>query len=158
MPSNILDQVVDFYQMIFSRLFSDPFQRQIKDRLQRNQVVRQIEGVADAASQSLTRLFSNQRLDEDEVVAVLAGLGPVADFLKLDDLANANLTPETMVPALLEKLHVPESVSRKDREALYRIALHSLIQTLMYVGPVLAEWQKLNFSSAFELPRRVIDR
>jgi hypothetical protein len=28
----------------------------------------------------------------------------------------------------------------------------------MLVGPVMAEWQKLNFSSTFELPRRVVNR
>lgn len=31
------------------------------------------------------------------------------------------------------------------------MALHSIVQVLMLVGPVMAEWQKLNFSSTFAL-------
>ncbi|HVT18655.1 MAG TPA: NACHT domain-containing protein [Thermoanaerobaculia bacterium] len=158
MSASTLDQVVDFCQTLFRQLFSQPFQGQIADRLRRNQVVRQVEGAADAASQSLARLLSHQRLGEEEVAAVLGGMAPLGEILKLEDLANPNMTPEAMVPSLLERLPVPETLRKSEREALYRVALHSLLQALTYIGPVLAEWQKLNFSSAFELPRRVIDR
>src|SRR5262249_36775166 len=42
--------------------------------------------------------------------------------------------------------------------AIYREAIHSVIQVLLLVGPVMAEWQKLRFSTTFELPRRVVGR
>jgi NACHT domain len=36
--------------------------------------------------------------------------------------------------------------------------MHSVLQVLLLVGPVMAEWQRLSFSSTFELPRRVVSR
>jgi len=51
------DQVIDFFNIIFKRIFSDQFEVQIPDRLRRNAVIRQIGESADASSQSLTRFF-----------------------------------------------------------------------------------------------------
>ena len=52
--------------------------------------------------------------------------------------------------ALLKRLPVPKSVQKTNNEATYRVALHSVVQVLMFVGPVMAEWQKLGFSSTFQ--------
>ena len=157
MPS-IADQVIDFYGLLFERVFCDAFRPQIEERLKRNKVVRQVEEAADAASQSLSRFFLNQNLVEQDVAEILGGFGPLYKLLKLDDIANSNATPESLVDGLKERLPVPKAVQEADHEPIYRVGLHSLVQVLMLVGPVMAEWQKLNFSSTFELPRRIVDR
>jgi len=154
----IVEQVVDFYGCLFDHVFSKRFADGIPDRLRRNAVMRQVEESADAASQSLTRFFLNQRLSEKHVSAVLGGLANLGDQLPLDDIANPNVTPEKVADGLLTVLPCPEALRELGLEAVYRVTLHSLVQVLMLVGPVMAEWQKLGFSSTFELPRRVVNR
>ena len=158
MASTILDQTVDFYYGLFDRIFSEPFRSRITDRLKRDAVIRQVEESAAAASRSLTRFFLNERLTEQQVAEVLSAFTALPNFLKLDDIANPNVTPEEVVDDLLPQLPCPRSIHDAGRAAVYRVAMHSNLQVLMLVGPVMAEWQKLSFSSTFELPRRVIDR
>ena len=55
-------------------------------------------------------------------------------------------------------LSCPEPLVQSNQDAVYRIALHSVLQVLMLVGPVIAEWHKLSFSSTFEILRRVANR
>jgi hypothetical protein len=157
-PSTIVDQVVDFYYTFFDRIFSEPFRARIAERLKRDAVIRQVQDSAGAASQSLTRFFRNEQLNKQQVADMLDGFATLGNRLKLDDIANPNVTPETLVDALLADLPCPEAVQQADHDATYRVALHSVVQVLMFVGTVMAEWQKLNFSSTFELPRRVVNR
>jgi len=154
----IIDQVIDFYEDLFDCIFSQPFTPLIQERLKRNVVIRQVQESADAASQSLTRFFLNQHLSESQVAEILAGFLTLRDLLKLDDIAKPNETPESMVESLLMKIPCPPCVQTSGDGAVYRIALHSIVQVLMQVGPVMAEWQKLNFSTTFELPRRVVKK
>lgn len=158
MPSSIPDQVIDFYGTPFDHIFSDSFRSRINERLKRNAVLRQVQEAADAASQSLTRFFSNERLNEQQVIRLLEGFALLGDRLKLSDIANPNVSPEARVEALLVEMPCPEVVRQAGHDAAYRVALHSVVQVLMLVGPVMAEWQKLSFSSTFELPRRVVNR
>ncbi len=152
------DQVVDFYYVLFDRIFSEPFRSRIADRVKRDGVIRQVEDSAAAASQSLTRFFLNQQLTEQQVTDLLDSFARLRELLKLDDIANPNVTPETVVDGLLADLRWPEAMRQAGHDAVYRVALHSVVQVLMLVGPVMAEWQKLSFSSTFELPRRVVNR
>ena len=158
MPSPIDEQVVDFFDALFGAIFSEPFSERIPERLKQRAVVRDVEESADAASQSLTRFFLNEQLTEAQVTDVLNGFAVLPDLLVLNDISNPNVTPESVVENLLPELSPPEPVSRTNLEAVYRVALHSIVQVLMLVGPVMAEWRKLNFSSAFELLRRVVNR
>jgi energy-coupling factor transporter ATP-binding protein EcfA2 len=158
MNTPVVDQVVEFYNQLFNSIFSTPFRPRIAEPLKRRAVLRQVDEASDAASQSLTRFFVNQRLDEQQVAAILDGFSTLGDFLKLGDIANPNITPEAVVEKLLVDLPCPPSVQLAKFDAVYRVSLHSVVQVLMIVGPVMAEWQKLNFSSTFELPRRVINR
>jgi hypothetical protein len=154
----IVEQVVEFCGSLFGHVFSKRFAAGIADPLRRNAVVRQVEESADAASQSLTRFFLNEQLSEAQVVAILGGLAALCDRLSLNDIANPNVTPEKVAEHLLTDLPCPEGLRAQGLEAVYRVTLHSLVQVLMLVGPVMAEWQKLGFSSTFELPRRVVNR
>ncbi|MFL6211878.1 MAG: NACHT domain-containing protein [Pyrinomonadaceae bacterium] len=156
MPTAIEDQVIDYYYALFERIFSDPFSALITERLRRDAVLRQVQESAAAASQSLTRFFRNEQLTTQQVAAILTGFGKLADLLKLADIANPNVTPESVVENLLPRIPCPPKL--KKEAAVYRVALHSLVQVLMLVGPVMAEWRRLNFSSTFELPRRVVSR
>lgn len=158
MPTPIVDQVVDFYYALFNRIFCETFRLRISERLKRDAVLRQVQDSASAASQSLTRFFLNEQLTEQQVAEILAGLGPVGDLLKLEDIANANVTPEEVVNTLQPELPCPKAIEQAGHQSIHRLALYSVVQVLMLVGPVMAEWQKLNFSSTFELPRRVVKR
>ena len=159
MPAATADQVVDFFDDLFARIFSDAFRPQIEDVLRRKAVTRQVEEAADAASQSLTRFFRNQQLTERQAADILAGFTPLRSLLKLADISNPNVTPEAVVENLLVRsLPIPEAVQQVGQESVFRVALHSIVQVLMLVGPVMAEWQKLKFSSTFELPRRILNR
>jgi hypothetical protein len=158
MQSPIDDQMVDFFQSLFDAIFSEPFRVRIKERLKRNQVIRQVEEAADAASQSLTRFFRNERLTEAQVASVLESLSPLAGLLSLDRISNASVTPESLVAELVPELPCVVGDDQPEVGAIYREAMHSVVQVLLLVGPVMAEWQKLSFSTTYELPRRVVAR
>ncbi len=158
MPTQIADQVLEFYEAVFGHIFTEPFQARITERQKRRVVIRQIEDSAEASAQSLIRFFFNEQLTETQAADVLSGFAGLPALLKLEDIANPNVAPESVVETLLVKLPPPKTVSRAKQAAVYRVALHSIIQSLMLVGPVMAEWQRLEFSSTFELPRRVIDQ
>jgi hypothetical protein len=158
MSTSIAEQVIVFYATLFDRIFSEPFQSRIEQLLKRRDVLRQVGASADAASQSLTRFFRNEQLTEMQVAKILEGFVPLGDLLELKDISNANVTPEAVVERLLADLTCPDTVLQSRQDAIFRVALHSVVQVLMLVGPVMAEWQKLNFSSTFELPRRVVNR
>lgn len=157
MSSSIDDQVLEFYGQLFDSLFSEPFREKISERRKRNEVIRHVETAADAASSSLTRFFLNQQLSEAEAACILTGLAKIDELLKLEDIDNPNIPTETTVENLLKHLSCPLTVEVK-HGAVYRLALYTLIQVLLMVGPVMAEWQNLNFSNTFELPRKVVSR
>jgi energy-coupling factor transporter ATP-binding protein EcfA2 len=158
MLPSVEDQVIDFFNTLFERLFSDPFKVQISDRLRRNAVIRQIGESADASSQSLTRFFLNQKINAQQVADILKGLETPTSNIEFDHINSSYYTPETYVDQLLTGLKCPEAVRQSGHDAIYRIALHSIVQVLMLVGPVMAEWQKLKFATTFELPRRIVNR
>lgn len=151
-----VDAVVDFYNDLFAKTFISPLSTIELDRLKRNAVIRQIQEAADAASPSLIRLFTNQQIDGAHVSEILLSLAETSRVISGDDLANPNVTPESLAIRMLDRIHPPACVGALDLQALFRVALHSVIQVLKLVGPVLAEWRKLGFSSTFELPSRVI--
>ena len=111
------DVVIDFYGALFDRIFSEPFRAQIAGRLKAKAVLRQVEESADAASQSLIRLFQNVRLDSRVVTDILGGLAPLADRITLNDIANPNVTPEELVDTVIPHLPFPGSVGRAGHDA-----------------------------------------
>jgi hypothetical protein len=157
MPSSVDDQVLDFYGELFNHLFSEPFNDRITERRRRNEVNRQVESAADAASASLTRFFLSQKLSEETVSEILSGFELLGNLLQLEKISNTNVTAEEIVDDLLDSLPCPPTV-QPPYDAIYRLALYTIGQVLTQVGPVMVEWQKLNFSSTFELPRRVVNR
>lgn len=158
-PAAIVDAVVDFYQNLFDHVFSKPFRARLRtDRLRRGAVERQVQEAADASSQALIRLFTNEALTVAQVRAVLKGWSRLPELVRLEDISNANASPEQIVERLLGEIPCPPGVKRRKQEALYRVALHSTIQVLMLVGPRMAEWQRLSFAQTYELPRKVIAR
>jgi hypothetical protein len=159
MATAVGDQVVAFFEDLFGRVFSDAFRPNIHDVLRRKAVIRQVDEAADAASQSLTRFFRNQQLTEQQAANILEGFASLSNSLTLEQISNPNVTPEAVVKELLEEsLSIPEAVRKQEQESVYRVALHTVVQVLMLVGPVMREWEKLHFSSTFELLRRVVAR
>lgn len=158
MPTPIDDQVIDFYENLFRQIFADPFRSKIPERRKRNDVNRRIEETADAASQSLIRFFINEQLTEAQVADILNGFAELPRLLRLEEISNSNVTPESVAEELLSKLPCPNTVKDARMDAVYRVALHTMVQGLMLVGPVVAEWQSIKFASTFELLNRVIDQ
>ncbi|MBC6435571.1 hypothetical protein FM036_39875 [Nostoc sp. HG1] len=142
---------------LFDLLFSEPFRGRISELRKLKRVIRQVETAADAASSSLTRFFLNQKLSEANVEDILKGFAAIGELLELEDIANPNVTTEEIVENVLSRLPCPQTV-QQTHGAVYRLALYTVVQVLMLVGPVMAEWQKLNFSSTFELPGRVVNK
>ncbi|MBN3899556.1 MAG: NACHT domain-containing protein [Nostoc sp. NOS(2021)] len=157
MPSSVDDQVLDFYATLFDLIFSKPFRGRISEQRRLKPVIRQVEAAADAASSSLTRFFLNQKLSEATVEDILRGFAAIGELLELENIANPNVTTEEIVENVLSRLPCPQTV-QQTYGPVYRLALYTVVQVLMLVGPVMAEWQKLKFSSTFELPGRVVNK
>ena len=139
MPVQIDDQVVEFFDKLFERVFSLRFGPAITQPRRRRAVVRQVQEAADAASQSLNRFFLNVQLSELHVSRILGGLATLGDNLNLEEIANPNLSPEAIADRLLKELPCPESVRSVGHDAIYLVALHSVVQVLLRVGPVMVE-------------------
>lgn len=157
MQTSIEDRVLDFYNELFYKIFTEPSSQKIDTKKRFNEVKRQIESTSDAASSSLTRFFLSQQLSIEDVDTILAGFEQLKDLLKLEDLANSYVTPEEIVENLLPKLPCPQTI-QTTQESVYRLALYTIVQVLVQVGPIVGEWQKLNFASTFELPRRISNK
>jgi NACHT domain-containing protein len=154
--SSVDEQVIDFYYELFDRIFTQPFRPKIKERLRQDAVARQVQEAAGAASQALTRFFLSQQLSETQVAQILQGFSSLYDLITLEDIASSNYTPESLVDNLLKKHSCPASVDQVGAGPIYRVALHQTVQVLMLVGPVMSEWQRLSFSSTYEMPRRIV--
>ena len=108
----IVDQVVVFYSTLFEQIFAEPFRDQINDLLKRKAVTRQIEEAADAASQSLTRLFRNEQLSEQQTAQILEGYQLLSALLTLADVSNPNVPPEVLVENLRDRLPCSSEVEQ----------------------------------------------
>ncbi|UCC31431.1 MAG: hypothetical protein JSU86_03975 [Phycisphaerales bacterium] len=115
MAPSIEDQVVDYFGRLFGRIFSEPFEGVIEQRLKRNAVIRQVEESADAASQLVARFFLNEKLTLEQVTEILSGFGRLGELLKLENIANPNITPESVVEDLLPDLPCPAAVEAAGR-------------------------------------------
>jgi len=129
--AEITDQVVDFYNALFLKVFLDSFNAGIQDRRRRDAVGFQVLEAAGAASQSLERFFLSQRLTNSQVDCVLGSLEFVGGNLTLEQIANPYTQPETVVHELL-KLPVctaaQERVIKAEQVAVYRVALTPLFR------------------------------
>ena len=152
------DIVVDFYYDLFCQLFSARFKTGITRRLRRDAVVRQIQESAGAASQSLTRFFENQQVPPPEVETMLAAMVCIAGSLSFEDISNPNVVPETLLDQVSRTAPCPSIFLDTFIASVYREALYLVVQVLLLVGPIMAEWEKLHFAETFEPPRRVVNR
>src|SRR5579862_3532178 len=157
----ITDRIVDFYNALFENIFFIPFAARLTERRRRDAVRFQILEAAGAVSQSLERFFASQQLDAEQVGCILTALEFITANLSLEQIANPNTPPERIVEDLLQ---IPsgsgplKQVAQANQEAVYRVALYSVVQGLMQIGPVMAEWQNIGFPATFELSRRIIAR
>ncbi len=158
MTAPVEDQVVEFFATLFESIFAAPFRAGIAEKRKSRAVIRQVDEAADAASQSLSRFLKNEKLPASRVALVLEAMRPLGELLTLDDLSSTYTNPEDLAIRLSEKLDLAASEGEKKLQAIFRESVHSVIQVLLLVGPVMAEWQRLRFASTFELPRRIVDR
>ena len=159
--AEITDQVIDFYNSLFERIFLQPFSSRIPDRRRRDAVRFQVLEASGAASQSLERFLISQRQAVDQVKCVLHNLGSVSEDLTLEQIANPYIAPEKLVEDLLTlpaSSSALQAVAAAHQETVFRVALHSVVQALMQIGPVMAEWQNIGFPGTFERSRRVVAR
>ena len=111
----IADQVVDFYDELFRRVFLARFEGQISNRLHRRAVARDIAESADAASQSLTRFFLHQRLTDGQAGEVLSGLARLCDWIELDVVSHPNLAPNLWPNASTRTARAPMKSDERAR-------------------------------------------
>jgi energy-coupling factor transporter ATP-binding protein EcfA2 len=159
--AEITDQVIDFYNKLFERIFFEPFSHRITDRRRRDAVHFQVLEAAGAASQSLERFLISQRHTEPEVECVLNNLASISADLTLEQVANPYVVPEKLVDDILSLPAASaalQAVTAAEQETVFRVGLHSVVQALMQIGPVMSEWQNIGFPSTFELSRRVVAR
>jgi len=147
---------MDFYGDLFRGLFIKPFSEEIPDRRRRNEMSRRVEALADAASQSTIRMLTNQRASETDVARILNDLRPLSVVTNAEALAETRDTTQGLVDHLLPKLPGFQSVAEGHQSGLYRATLHSILQSLLLIAPVLQEWRKLGFATTYEPPERVI--
>jgi hypothetical protein len=150
--------VLEFYNTLFEQLFTAPLANEIGNVYKSRSVKRQIEEAADAVSQSLARFFTSQQLQETDVQSILAGLSKLPELIQLENIANARETPESIFQSLMEKMPCSIEIEDSPMAAVYRVALQIVVQVLVQVGPLVAEWRRLNFSGEFELLRQVTFR
>jgi len=100
MESTVADVVVDFYYAIFGHIFTSRFSPEIEDRLKRDDMRREIERCAGAASRSLTRFFANEQMNAGDVTNVLEKLKPVCDHIELAAISNPHVVPESLLAEL----------------------------------------------------------
>jgi len=159
--ADITDQVVDFYDALFLRVFFDPFIGRITDRRRRDAVRSQVLEASGAASQSLERFLVGQRHTAAQVECLLSNLASVGDGLSLEQVSSPYVAPERLVEDLLGGPNAAgalQAVQSAGQETVFRVGLYSVVQALMQIGPVMAEWQSIGFPSTFELTRRVVAR
>lgn len=158
MSSPVENQVIEFFAALFESIFSAPFRAGIAEKQKSRAVIRQVEEAADAASQSLTRFLKSEKLPASRVALVLEALRPLGELLSLEDPSSTYTNPEDLAIRLAEKLNFQASEGEKKLQAIFPESVLSVIQVLLLVGPVMAEWQRLRFATTFELPRRIVDR
>lgn len=133
MTAAVDDLVLDFYERLFTNIFSAPFRKKISDRRKSKKVIRQVEEAADAASKSLTRFFEYQKLNESQTTAILDCFESIADLVTIEEVANSNIPTEEIVEDLLTQLPCPKQL-QATHAAIYRLALHTIVQVLMQVA------------------------
>jgi len=152
--NNITDIVIDFYYEIFGQIFAENFAKNITDRLKRDEVRRDIERCAGAASRSLTRFFANEQMTASEVIEVLSHLRTACQKIQFETISKTGVAPESFMAALEDSIRSGEAITPQQEPAV-RWALFLIIQSLLLVGPIMAEWQKLKFPTTFQLLNRV---
>ena len=149
------NQVVQFFGGLFDRLFTDRLLPEIRVELDRRRAGRQIEELADTASQSLSRFLSTKELSDKALRGILDGLRQLTEAYDFERLANPNETHEVVAAELLEHARIPAPVAAAGEENAYRLAFRAVTQAVMRVAPVLADWKRYNFSRTYEVPRQL---
>jgi hypothetical protein len=114
------DEVIDFYDSAFGRIFSVPFRAQIAGRLKAKAVIRQVEESADAASHSLIRLFQNLRLDSRVVTDIL--VDPVMAEWRRLSFASTFEMPRRVVNRLNRISAQSDALGQVGQETAARVA------------------------------------
>lgn len=156
--SSIDDQVIDFFDRLFEQLFSQPFCSLMDHRRKSRDILRKVQKSADVASLSLTRLFTNSRLSRQQTASILQGFESLGNVLSIYNISNPNIAPEVVFEMLLIRLPCPQVVEKAGQDAIYRDALYRVVQVLMFVGPVMAEWKNLSFPEEFSVFDRIVEQ
>jgi energy-coupling factor transporter ATP-binding protein EcfA2 len=149
-------RVVDLYEALFQSIFSEPFTIDITDIIKQRAIGRQVEEVADAASQSLQRVLEDLQPAESELDWLLGALGGLVSVITADNVSSPSASPDRLARDALQRLPAPPAFLGTEGGMRYRVALNTVLQTLTQVGPVLAEWQRLGFSKEYLLLGQVI--
>src|SRR5580693_9475480 len=115
----IPEEVVEFYDSLFTHLFSSPFERLIPNAIRRREVVRKVQEASDAASQSLGRLLLNEKVRPPTIRTILNGLGKLQQVLTPDDVATTAYSPDALLERFLPKAPPPKPLKTEPERTLY---------------------------------------
>lgn len=154
----LIDQVLEFYYDLFRSIFFEPICGEIDNRIRRDSVGREIDEAAAAASQSLIRFFQSERVSNAQVVGVLAGFAALRELITLERVRFANVMPEALAEEVLAVAPVSAPVKSANKETVYRVALHLVLQVMVLVGPIIHQWREVKFSSTLEFLRIITNQ
>jgi hypothetical protein len=160
MSNEIAELVVTFFDETFQCIFTDPFCEQIGDFRTRCQVQYKIKEVALVASQALERFLLNEQIDPDTSEQMLKRVSRTLETgnVNAEWLAQPGLNPDTVAEKLLADNPCPRHLVRQDLEGPYRLTMQATCLALTQVGPVMAEWRKIQFASTYEPPSKLLDQ
>jgi len=158
MNRQVLESVVSFLDTLFVSVFFAPIRDQLEDPLIFRHVQRQLSECSDAASPTLERLFSGFGLSDRDVAEILNGLACLKDRVDEEEISNPNLNLDTVAAALQLSVPCPRQVIQSDNQPLFALTIRAIAGLLMLVAPIFREWQKTQFSRAYQAPSRITDR
>src|ERR1017187_4795350 len=133
MPVQVAETVLAFYDSLFDHLFPSRFSQLIDNPIKRRDVRRRVEEACDAASQSLTRLLVNEGVTEVALHSIVSGLNALIEVLTPEDVATTTYSPDTLLERFVQTAPPPKALATEAERTLYRVALHTVLQTLILV-------------------------
>lgn len=154
--NQIVELCTTFHSTIYERMFITPIVQAVTSPLEKKRIARQIEELADAAAESLSRFFESKQFSPSQVAAILKGLKSVLAKRTRADFRNPSAIPDAVAREFLAKKRIPVDVKTAGHESTYRVAFSMILRVLILAAPTLAEYEKVKFPREFEKIRVLV--
>lgn len=152
--------IITYYEKICSEIFQKQFSENISDYRTLRRIKRMIQESAEVASESLERLFLNEKLEEDFVELILTHLEkPFTDGLvNIDAISKHKGYPDRLAEHLLNTTSCSRVLKTSGLEDIYSLAMKGTCQSLCLLSVPLIEWSQKNFPIKFPLLDKIISK